>query len=71
MLDEQSLVGRLSHISQENGKLLFCNPEWGYAVAMHPGVMEKQLRDKAALRCSANSLFNEAAEKALNRPPAG
>jgi hypothetical protein len=71
MLDEQSLVGRLSHISQENGKLLFCNPEWGYAVAMHPGVMEKQLRDKAALRCSANSLFNEAAEKALNRTPAG
>jgi hypothetical protein len=38
---------------------------------MHPGVMEKQLRDKAALRCSANSLFNEAAEKALKRTPAG
>jgi hypothetical protein len=70
MLDEQSLVGRLSYISPENGKLLLCNPEWGYAVAMHPGVMEKQLREKQALRCSVNSLFNTAAEKALNRTPA-
>ena len=70
LLDEQVLVGRLSHISPENGKLLFCNPEWGFAVAIHPGVMEKQLREKRALRCSANSLFNAAAEKALNRTPA-
>jgi hypothetical protein len=69
-LDAQSLIGRLSYISPENGKLLFCNPEWGFALAMHPGVMEKQLREKQALRCSANSLFNTAAEKALNRSPA-
>ena len=70
MLDEQLLVGRLSHISPENGRLLFCNPDWGFAVALHPGVMEKQLREKQALRCSVKSLFNEAAEKALNRSSA-
>lgn len=71
LLDEQMLVGRLSQISPGNGKLLFCNPEWGFAVAMHPGVMEKQLRENLARRCSDNSLFNAAAEKALNRTPAG
>ena len=70
LLDDQALVGRLSYISPENGKLLFCNPEWGFALAMHPGVMEKQLREKRALRCSSMSLFNAAAEKALSRTPA-
>ena len=69
MLDGLALVGRLCHISPESGKLLLCNPDWGYAVAVHPAIMEKQLREKQAVRCSSRSLFNLAAEKALNRPP--
>jgi hypothetical protein len=39
-------------------------------VALHPAVMEKQLREKQAERSSMFSLFNMAAEKALNRSPA-
>ena len=70
MLDGVALLGRLCHVSPESGKLLLCNPDWGYAVALHPAVMEKQLREKQAERSSMFSLFNMAAEKALNRPPA-
>jgi hypothetical protein len=70
MLDGVALLGRLCHVSPESGKLLLCNLDWGYAVALHPAVMEKQLREKHAVRSSTLSLFNRAAEKALNRPPA-
>lgn len=70
MLDGVALLGRLCHVSTESGKLLLCNPDWGYAVAVHPAVIERQLREKQAARCSTLSLFNNAAEKALNRPPA-
>jgi hypothetical protein len=69
LLDDQSLVGRLCHISPDSGKLLLCNPEWGFAVALHPAIMERQLRDKRALRASSISLFNLAAERALRRTP--
>ncbi|MBK7417273.1 MAG: hypothetical protein IPJ38_21460 [Dechloromonas sp.] len=48
-LDDQALVGRLSYISPENGKLLSLQSEWGFVPVMHPGVMEKQLREKRAL----------------------
>ncbi len=68
LLDGTVLVGRLSHSSPDSGKLLFCNPAWGFAVAIHPAVMEKQLREQQAQRLSSRSLFNLAAEKALNRP---
>ena len=67
MLDDQMLLGRLCHISPDSGKLLLCNPEWGFAVALHPAVMERQLREKRALRASSRSLFNLAAERALQR----
>jgi len=69
MLDEQLLVGRLCYVSPDSGKLLLCNPDWGFAVTLHPGVMEKQLREKRASRCSSRSLFNSAAELALRRAP--
>ena len=69
LLDGTVLIGRLSHSSPDSGKLLLCNTAWGFAVAMHPAVMEKQLREQQAQRLSSRSLFNLAAEKALNRPP--
>lgn len=69
LLDDQVLVGRLCYTNPDSGKLLLCNPEWGFAVALHPTVMEKQLREKRALRCSSRSLFNSAAEQALRRAP--
>ena len=69
MLDDQMLLGRLCHISPDSGKLLLCNPEWGFAVALHPAVMERQLREKRALRASSRSLFNMAAERALQQAP--
>lgn len=69
LLDDQVLLGRLCHISSDSGKLLLCNPEWGFAIAAHPGIIERQLREKRALRVSSRSLFNLAAEKALQRTP--
>lgn len=69
LLDDLALVGRLCHISPDSGKLLLCNPEWGFAVALNPAIMERQLRDKRALRASSISLFNLAAERALRRTP--
>lgn len=69
MLDDQIMVGRLCHVSPDSGKLLLCNPEWHFAVALHPAIMERQLREKRALRASATSLFNLAAERALQRTP--
>ena len=69
LLDGATLVGQLCHSSPDSGKLLLCNSAWDFAVAIHPAVMEKQLREQQALRLSSRSLFNLAAEKALSRPP--
>ena len=69
MADDQSLCGRVSSINKGSGKLLLANPDWGFAVLLHPAIMESQLREGKASVSSRVSLFNAAAEKALRRTP--
>ena len=47
------------------GTLVLFNPEWGFAVALAPALLEQQLRSSQARIVSESSLFDEAAERAL------
>ena len=51
--------------------LLLANPDWGYAVAIHPGILEGMLKSGSARVSSNDSLFNLAAEQALQRASKG
>ncbi|HEX9195267.1 MAG TPA: DUF1631 family protein [Azonexus sp.] len=69
MADDQPLCGRICSISKESGKLLLANPDWDFAVLLHPAIMESQIREGKANVTSRFSLFNAAAEQALRRTP--
>jgi hypothetical protein len=69
MADDQPLCGRVCSISKESGKLLLANPDWDFAVLLHPAIMESQIREGKANVSSRFSLFNAAAEQALRRTP--
>jgi len=69
MADDQPLSGRICSISKESGKLLLANPDWDFAVLLHPAIMESQIREGKAGVSSRVSLFNAAAEQALRRTP--
>jgi hypothetical protein len=47
--------------------LLIANPDWGFALAIHPARLESMLASGTARTCSNDSLFDSAAEKALHR----
>lgn len=70
-LGDEVLCGRLSQISPESGMLLLANPDWGYAVAIHPGILDGMLKSGSARVSSNDSLFNLAAEQALQRASKG
>ena len=61
------LCGRLCPGSPDSSLLLVANPDWGFALAIHPDVLENMLATGSARICSNDSLFNSAAEKALSR----
>lgn len=65
------LVGRLSQISPESGLLLFANPDWPFALALHPDLLRRMLKGGSARRCDGLSLFDVAAEQALNAATTG
>ncbi len=65
--DDQTLCGRVCHISKATGKLLLANPDWDFGVVLHPAIAESQLKDGRASISSRGSLFNAAAEQALRR----
>jgi len=69
MADDESLCGRVSNINRESGKLLFANPDWEFAVLLHPALLDSQLKAGKARVESRVSLFNAAAEQALKRTP--
>jgi hypothetical protein len=69
MEDEQSLCGRISIINKDSGKLLLANPDWAFAVLLHPAILDNQLKKGTASVESRVSLFNAAAESALKRTP--
>ena len=47
------------------GTLVLFNPEWAFAVALAPSILEQQLRSAQARIVSESSIFDEAAERAL------
>ena len=69
LADDQVLCGRVCNINKGNGKLLLANPDWAFAVLLHPSIMDGQLKDGQARVSSRVSLFNAAAEQALQRTP--
>lgn len=65
--DTPPLCGRLCTGSLDSKLQLIANPDWGFAVALHPERLENMLATGAARVCSRDSLFDRAAEKALQR----
>lgn len=61
------ICGRLCQISPESGMLLLANPDWQFALAIHPNILEQMLKAGRARISSNESLFNSAAEQALRR----
>ena len=68
--DEAPICGRICHVAKDTGKLLLANPDWDFALLLHPALAESQLRDGLASISSGVSLFNAAAEQALRGAPA-
>ena len=64
---DQPICGRICHVARGTGKMLLANPDWEFAVLLHPAIAESQLRDGEAAIDSRGSLFNAAAEQALRR----
>lgn len=67
LADDQARCGRVCHIGKATGKLLLANPDWDFGVVLHPAIAESQLKDGRASISSRGSLFNAAAEQALQR----
>ncbi|MFZ4535442.1 DUF1631 family protein [Propionivibrio sp.] len=65
--DGERLCGRYCWHGVPSGTVLLFNPDWGFAVALAPSLLEQQLRDSRARVVSESSLFDEAAEQALGR----
>ena len=65
--DGSSQVGKVCHISQNSRRVLLLNPENKFAVAVHPVILDRQLREGAAEIRSGRSLFDLAAQRALDQ----
>lgn len=61
------ICGELCPDSPESSLHLIANPDWGFAVAIHPAILENMFAAGSARVCSTDSLFDSAAEKALSR----
>lgn len=67
---DESCVAHLCYVSPNSQRLLLCNPERKLTLAVHPGILDKQLREAQATICSTASLFDAAADRALRRTTA-
>jgi hypothetical protein len=65
--DGERLCGRHCGQMPSSGTILLFNSEWGYAVALAPSLLELQRGDGRARLVSESSLFDEAAERALDQ----
>lgn len=63
--DDDRLCGHHCGQIAPSATVLLYNPEWGYAVALAPSLLDQQLRSGRARIVSESSLFDEAAERAL------
>ena len=67
--DEEPICGRVCHVVKGTGKLLLANPDWDFAVLLHPAIAESQIKEGKATVSSRISVFNAAAEDALHNSP--
>ena len=67
LADGEKRIARLCHISPNSQRLLLLNPDSGLALAVHPAILDRQLRDGEAHVTSASSLFETAASVALRQ----
>lgn len=65
--EELPLCGRLCPSSPDSTLLLIANPDWGFALAIHPDILDNMFANNTARICSTDSLFDAAAEKALQQ----
>ena len=64
---DETRIARLCHIGPKSGRMLFCNPDAKLALAVHPVILEHQLRADEARVAAASSLFEAAAGVALRQ----
>lgn len=67
MADGKPQIARLCAINPGSQRLLLLNPERAVALAMHPAILDNQLREGAATIRSGQSLFDHAAGRALGK----
>lgn len=63
--DESPLFGCLYPNRPDGTLLLITNPDWDFALAIHPEILERMFAGKTARICSTDSLFDGAAGQAL------
>lgn len=69
--DGQPLCGLVCRSHPSAGSALLFNPDWDYAVVVSPDVLAMQLREDKAKVVSAVSIFDIAAQRALDGMVAG
>ncbi len=62
---EATQLAMICHRSPLGQRVLFLNPDSKLALAIHPAILERQLRDGSARACGTDSLFDLAARQAL------
>jgi len=67
LADGKAGVAFLCHLSPASQRALLSNPDSGLTLAIHPAVLERQLREGKADVLSSRSLFDTAAKRALRR----
>ncbi|WP_265945286.1 DUF1631 family protein [Dechloromonas sp. A34] len=63
----KACVALVCHVSPTSQRTLLSNPDSGLAMAIHPAVLDRQLREGKAEILSSRSLFDTAAERVLRR----
>lgn len=67
LADGTTGVAFLCHLSPASQRALLSNPDCELVLAIHPAVLERQLREGKARVLGSRSLFDSAAERALRR----
>lgn len=65
--DGAARLGHVCHISPNSRRALLINPDAGLAIAIHPAILDQQLREGDASILSGLSLFERAATRALRK----
>jgi hypothetical protein len=65
--DSEPLCGMICWQNTQSGSTLLYNPDWGYAVALAPAVLDQQLRDARAKVVSSLAIFDLATERAISQ----